>query len=152
MTQPPNLYRKVRVLLVEDDLADASLTSEVFKETRFPLELTRVSDGDEAMAFLRKQGEFADAARPDVILLDLNMPRKDGHVTLEEIRRIPELAQTPVLIFTCSKNEKDIRRAYEEKANFYLVKPSDLDHLFETIRYVEDVWLSPFAFESALGA
>jgi len=135
---------------VEDDLADASLTSEVFKETKFPVDLTRVCSGDEAMAYLRHQGEFEGVPRPDVVLLDLNMPGKNGHMVLEEIRRIPELATIPVLIFTCSKNENDIRRAYEQKANFYIVKPPDLDHLFQTIRYVEDVWLSPYAYEPAL--
>jgi two-component system response regulator len=149
MTQTRIPSRNVRVLLVEDNLGDAGLTAEVFKETQFPMELFRVSDGDEAMDFLLQKGDFTEAVIPDVVLLDLNMPGRDGHWVLEEIRSNPRLSHIPVVILTGSKNDDDIRRAYEGKANFYIVKPKDLDQLFETIKYLEEVWLSPYRFESA---
>lgn len=147
MTRTDVHSRNVRVLLVEDNLGDASLTLEAFKETNFPLDLTRVADGDECMAYLR-QRKGQPSSLPDVVLLDLNMPGRDGHWVLAEIRRDPALAHIPVVVLTCSKNDDDIRRAYEGQANFYVVKPPDLDQLFQTIRYLEDVWLSPYRFES----
>lgn len=140
--------RNVRVLLVEDNLGDAGLTAEVFKETRFPLDLIRVSDGEEAMDYLRQKGEFEGASTPDLVLLDLNMPRRDGHWVIRQIREDPKLSSLPIVVLTCSSNEDDIRRAYESKANFYVVKPTELDQFFETVRYLEEVWLSPFRFKT----
>jgi CheY-like chemotaxis protein len=149
MTQTGSQARNVRVLLVEDDPDDAKLTVEVFKESQFPLDVTRVSDGEEAMDYLLQKATFEGTRLPDIILLDLNMPRRDGYWVLEEIRGNPKLSHIPVVILTCSKNEDDIHRAYEGKANFYIVKPTDLNQLFETVRYLEEVWLSPYRFESA---
>ena len=139
--------RNVRVLLVEDNLGDASLTLEAFKESRFPLDLVRVADGEEAMDYLLQRGAFSGAAPPDLILLDLNMPKRDGHWVLSEIRKYPRFSQVPIVVLTCSKNDDDIQRAYEGRANFYLVKPTDLDQVFQIVRYLEDVWLSPFRYE-----
>lgn len=147
MTQTGTHPRNVRVLLVEDNAGDASLTLEAFEETGFPLDLVRVADGEEAMDYLLQQGKYAHAAPPDLVLLDLNMPRKDGHWVLSEIRKHPRFSQLPIVVLTCSKNDDDLRRAYEGRANFYMVKPADLDQLFQTVRYLEDVWLSPFRFE-----
>jgi len=142
--------RNVRVLLVEDNLVDAGLTIEAFRESEFPLEVTRVRDGEEAMAFLLREGNQAEAVLPDVILLDLDLPRKDGYWVLGQIRENPRLAHIPVIILTYLKNDEDSRRAYDHQADFYLVKPMDLNQLFEIVRYLEDVWFAPYRFERSL--
>lgn len=147
MTLTKKRSRNVRALLIEDNLVDAGLTVEAFRETEFPIEVTHFSDGEEALAYLLQKENFEEASVPDVILLDINMPRKDGHWVLKEIRANSRLSHIPVVILTCLKNDEDIRRAYEGKANFYVVKPMDLDQLLETVRYLEEVWLSPFRFE-----
>lgn len=148
MVQNVHRTRNVRVLLVEDNVGDACLTLEAFKETGFPLQLVRVSDGEEAMAYLERKQPYQDAPPPDLILLDLNMPRRDGYWVLSRIRKDPRFASIPVVVLTCSRNADDIRRAYEEQANFYMVKPSDLEELFQSVRYLEEVWLSPLRFEA----
>lgn len=147
MTLTENRSRNVRVLLVEDNLVDAGLLVEAFRETEFPIEITHFSDGEEALAYLLQKENSEETPIPDVILLDLNMPRKDGHWVLKEIRANSRFSHIPVVIMTCLKNDEDVRRAYEGKANFYIVKPMNLDQLLETIRYLEEVWLSPYRFD-----
>jgi chemotaxis family two-component system response regulator Rcp1 len=137
----PNRTEPVHILLAEDDLADANLTLEIFKKSNFPLEIERVKDGVEALAYLRQQGPYARTRRPDLILLDLNMPRLGGLEVLDEVKRDPQLEAIPVLILTCSKSDMDRIKAYESKANFFAVKPSDLEQFFEFIKYLEDYWL-----------
>jgi CheY-like chemotaxis protein len=147
MTPTGSRSRNVRVLLVEDNLGDAGLTAEAFKETKFPVDLIRVPDGEEAMKYLLQRDEYERAPKPDAVLLDLNMPRRDGHWVIEQIRKDPQLSNLTVVVLTCSNNEDDLRRAYESKANFYMVKPTELNQFFENIRYLEEVWLSPYRFE-----
>jgi two-component system, chemotaxis family, response regulator Rcp1 len=147
MTLTQSRYRNVRVLLVEDNIVDAGLTVEAFRETKFPLEVMRVSGGEWAMDYLLQKSAYDEDGMPDVILLDLNMPGRDGHWVLKEVRENPKLSHIPIIIFTGLKNDVDLRRAYEGRANFYLVKPMDLNQLLETVRYLEEVWLSPFRFK-----
>jgi chemotaxis family two-component system response regulator Rcp1 len=130
----------VHILLVEDNPADARLTSEAFNETAARTRLSVVPDGVEALAFLRRQGQYADASRPDLVLLDLNMPRKDGRAVLVEIRNDPTCKRIPVLILTSSRGDSDIDLAYENGANCYLLKPSDLDAYFALIRAIAEFW------------
>lgn len=132
----------INILLVEDNPGDARLTTEALKEGKFHNQLAHVSDGVEALAYLRKQGNYHDAIRPDLILLDLNMPRKDGRETLEEIKSDPELRRIPVVILTTSKAEEDIFRSYDLHANCYITKPVKLAQFFDVVRNVEDFWMT----------
>lgn len=131
----------VKILLVEDDLGDADLTYKVFKESKTPLEIMRVRDGEDALAYLRKESPYNASPTPDMILLDLNMPKMSGLEVLEIIKADSRLKEIPVLILTCSRSDADRLRAYEQKANFYMVKPGDLYEFFELAKYVEDIWL-----------
>ncbi len=126
--------RSTHVLLIEDNPGDVTLIREVFKSSKRPIEISRAQDGVEALDFLKTE-------KPDLILLDLNMPRKSGFEVLREIKRDPRLLEIPVVVLTNSKLDTDVSRAYESLANFYIVKPSDLDRLFVALRYVEDTWL-----------
>ena len=135
------LTRSIHVLLVEDNLGDVTLIMEAFKGSKRPIQLDRAKDGEEALHYLRGTGRYAEARRPDLILLDLNMPKKTGLEVLNEIKNDPKLQEIPVVILTNSKLESDVRRSYESRANFYMVKPTDLDELFAAMRYVEDIWL-----------
>ena len=130
----------MHILLVEDNPADARLTSEAFNEASERTRLSVVPDGVEALAFLRRQGQYADASRPDLVLLDLNMPRKDGRAVLVEMRNDPACKRIPVLILTSSRGDSDIDLAYENGANCYLLKPSDLDAYFALIRAIAEFW------------
>ncbi len=130
----------VKILLVEDNLGDATLTLEAFKELRTPVELTRVKDGEDAITYLKKEGDYARVSSPDLILLDLNMPKKTGLEVLDEIKNDPRTKEIPVLILSCSKADTDILKAYEAKANFYIVKPPDLFKFYEAIKFVEEFW------------
>jgi CheY-like chemotaxis protein len=142
MSNPyPDSSGSVHILLAEDDFADANLTLEIFKKSKIPMEVERVKDGVEALAYLRRQGPYAKARRPDLILLDLNMPRMGGIEVLENIKKDPTLENIPVLILTCSKSDLDRVKAYESKANFFVVKPSDLEQFFAFIKYLEEFWL-----------
>ncbi|MGH7739311.1 MAG: response regulator [bacterium] len=133
--------RPIRVLLVEDNPGDVILIREVFKSSKRPIEVSRAADGLEALDYLKGRGAFQDAPRPDLILLDLNMPKKSGFEVLEEIKSDPKLSEIPVVVLTNSKLDTDVGQAYESNANFYMVKPSDLERLFVALRYVEDTWL-----------
>ncbi len=103
--------------------------------------MARVKDGEDALRYLRGQDRFSQARRPDLILLDLNIPKKTGLEVLNEVKSDPKLQEIPVVILTNSKMETDVQKAYESRANFYIVKPTDLDELFVIARYVEDIWL-----------
>ena len=144
-TPSNNIHRSIYVLLVEDNLGDATLISEAFKNSKKPILIARVKDGEEALQYLRREGCYDKAFRPDLILLDLNMPKKSGLEVLGEIKTDPRLSEIPVVILTNSKLESDVKRAYESRANYYMIKPSDLDQLFESMRYVEDVWIRSVA-------
>lgn len=130
------------ILLVEDSASDARLTLEALKEGKLTNLVHHVSDGEEAMAFLRRQGTFANAARPDLVLLDLNMPRKSGLEVLEEIRADDSLKRLPVVILTTSENELDVGRAYDLHANCYITKPVDLDKFIDVVQQIDRFWVS----------
>ncbi|MBV9266623.1 MAG: response regulator [Acidobacteriaceae bacterium] len=132
----------VRVLLVEDNPADVGLVEEAFREGRLNYELHVAEDGVAAMNFLRKQGQFAGAPQPEIILLDLNLPKKDGREVLAEVKNDPKLREIPVIVLTTSDDEADVHRAYGLHANCYLTKPVDIDDFIRKIRSIEDFWLT----------
>lgn len=132
----------VQILLVEDNPGDVRLTEEAFKQGRIENELHVVSDGVEALEYLYQRGEYADAPRPDLILLDLNLPRTDGTEVLEELKNDAELHSIPVIVLTSSRAEEDIATSYELHANAYLTKPVDPDEFIETVRTFEKFWFS----------
>ncbi len=130
------------ILLVEDNPGDVFLTQEAFREGRLPHRLSVVEDGEEALLFLRREGKHSGAPQPDLILLDLNLPKKDGRELLGEVKTDPELRQIPIIVLTTSGAEQDIARAYKLHANCYLTKPIQMDDFLKTIRSVEEFWLS----------
>lgn len=134
--------RPVQILLVEDNPGDVRLTQEALKDGRVYVNLTVAHDGVEAMQVLRREGSFADMPRPDLILLDLNLPRKNGREVLEEIKADDILKRIPVIVMTTSKAEQDIHRAYNLNANCYVTKPVDLDEFLNVVRSIEDFWLT----------
>jgi two-component system, chemotaxis family, response regulator Rcp1 len=134
--------RPVEILLVEDNPGDVRLTREALTEAKVRNNLYVASDGVQAIAFLRREGEFAGSVRPDLILLDLNLPRKDGREVLEEIKADPALRQIPVVILTSSQAEQDIVRAYDLHANCYISKPVDLDQFIKVVKSIEDFWFA----------
>ena len=132
----------VQILLVEDSPGDIRLTREVLRDARIANELHIVGDGEQAMAFLRREGEHAGKPRPGLILLDLNLPRKDGREVLEELNADPELHLIPVIVLTTSAAEQDVLRSYDLKAACYITKPIDLDEFIAVVRSIESFWLS----------
>ncbi|HSL29054.1 MAG TPA: response regulator [Anaerolineales bacterium] len=136
-----NHERPIEILLVEDNPGDVRLTQEVFKEGKVRNQLNVAWNGEEALDYLRRQGRFASAPRPDVILLDLNLPRKGGKEVLAEIKADPKLRCIPVVILTTSQADKDIAESYDQHANCYIVKPVDLDHFINVVRTIEGFWL-----------
>ena len=134
--------RPVELLLVEDSPGDVRLTIEALKEGRVINNLTVVQDGEEAIAVLRQQGKYADAPRPDLILLDLNLPRKGGLEVLAEIKEDPDLKQIPVVVLTTSQAEQDILRTYQLHANCYIVKPVDLNQFMSVVQAIRSFWLA----------
>ena len=132
----------VEILLVEDNPGDVRLTLEIFKEAKLANKITTVEDGVEAMAYLRREGKYANAARPDVILLDLNLPRMDGREVLEKIKLDKDLRSIPVVILTTSRAEEDILRSYNSHANCYITKPVDLGQFMKVVKSIEDFWLT----------
>ena len=134
--------RKVHILLVEDNPGDARLTFEAFREARVPNHLSHVTNGVQALEFLRRGGPHAGAARPDLILLDLNLPCKDGREVLAEIKADVTLRRIPVVILTTSQADEDILRAYDLNANCYVSKPSDLDEFIRAVRCIDEFWLT----------
>jgi CheY-like chemotaxis protein len=138
--KPP--MKPIEILLVEDSPSDTQLTIEALKEGKVANNLTRVEDGVEAMAFLRRQGRHAQAPRPDLILLDLNLPRKDGREVLEELKRDPDLKIIPVVVLTTSRAEQDVLQSYQLHANCYISKPVDFQQFIDVVRSIEHFWLS----------
>ncbi|HYI02089.1 response regulator [Hyalangium sp.] len=134
--------RPIEILLVEDNPGDVRLTIEALKEGKVRNNLSVTKDGVEALAFLRREGSFASSTRPDLILLDLNLPRKDGREVLAEIKEDAVLRRIPVVVLTTSKAEEDILRTYDLHANCYITKPVDLEQFFSVVRSIDDFWLS----------
>ena len=134
--------RPVEILLAEDNPGDARLTLEGFKDAKVKNNITVVQDGVEALAFLRHAGKYAQAVRPDLILLDLNMPKKDGREVLTEIKADEDLRRIPVLVFTVSSAEIDILKAYNLQANAFISKPIDFDEFLSVVKSLEEFWLT----------
>lgn len=132
----------IRILLVEDSEADVELTREVLRDTKLVNELFVVGDGEQAMRYVHQEGEFAACKRPDLILLDLNLPRKDGREVLGEIKAHPTLRRIPVIVLTTSGEERDVLSSYDAYVNAYLTKPLDLDSFVTVARSIDDFWLS----------
>jgi CheY-like chemotaxis protein len=135
-----DFIRPIEVLLVEDNPGDVRLTQEALKEGRLINHLNVVRDGVEATDFLWRRGKYNNAPRPDLILLDLNLPRKTGGEVLQEIKSDPSLRRIPVMILTTSKAEQDLHRAYNLHANCYIAKPVDLDQFLNVVRSIEHFW------------
>ncbi len=134
--------KPIEILLVEDNPGDVRLTREVLKDGKFSNNMSVASDGQEAMDFLYRKGKYAGAVRPDVILLDLNLPKMDGREVLAEIKQSPELRSIPIVILTTSAAEADILKTYNLHANCYIVKPVDLAQFVNVVRYIQDFWLT----------
>jgi two-component system, chemotaxis family, response regulator Rcp1 len=131
-----------KILLVEDNPGDVRLTREAMREGKVLVDLSVVGDGEEALAFLRQEGEYARAEHPDLILLDLNLPKKDGREVLAEIKSDNKLKRIPVVILTTSKDEEDVLKAYDLHANCYIAKPVDFDQFTTVVKSIEDFWLT----------
>jgi CheY-like chemotaxis protein len=134
--------RPIEILLVEDNPADVRLTVEILKETKVRNNLTVAGDGNEALELLRRTGRYTHAMRPDLILLDLNLPKKNGKQVLAEIKADPVLKRIPVVILTSSKAEEDVVKSYNLYANCYVTKPVDLEQFVKVVKSVEDFWLT----------
>jgi CheY-like chemotaxis protein len=132
----------IEVLLVEDDPGDVLMTEEAFAEYKVANRLTVVSDGESAMSYLHKQGQYADAPTPDLVLLDLNLPRMDGREVLAELKEDPELRRIPVVVLTTSEAEEDILRSYNLHANAYVTKPVDFERFISVVRKIDDFFVS----------
>jgi len=132
----------IEVLLVEDSPGDVRLTREAFKDAKVHINLSVASDGAEAMAFLNREGNNANAPRPDLILLDLNLPKKDGREVLAELKESSVLKSIPVVILTTSASETDIQGSYQNHANCYITKPVDLEGFLKVVKSIDNFWLS----------
>ena len=141
MTDRPGLDA-VDVLLIEDDPGDVLMTKEAFEHYRIRNELHVVGDGEQAIRFLRKDGDYADAPRPGLILLDLNLPRRNGHEVLAELKSDPDLLTIPVVVLTTSQAEEDILRSYALHANAYISKPVDFERFIDVVRQIDDFFLT----------
>lgn len=133
---------RMQLLLVEDNPADVGLVEEAFRESRIPYQLHLAEDGLLASQFLRKQGKFAKAVTPDLILLDWNLPKRNGREVLEDIKSDEQLRSIPVIVLTTSDDERDVHRAYGLHANCYLTKPVDLEDFLGKIRSIEEFWMT----------
>lgn len=136
----------ISILMAEDDIEDQLLVKKAFKEARVLNGLTIVNDGEELMAYLRGEGDYASATKPDLLLLDLNMPRKDGREALEEIKSDPELRHIPVVILTTSDADEDILRSYNMGANSYIQKPVTFEKMVEVVEAIGQYWLGVVKF------
>ena len=132
----------IEVLLVEDSPGDVRLTREAFKDAKVHINMHVASDGAEAMEYLRREGKHANAPRPDLILLDLNLPKKDGREVLAELKKSPALKCIPVVILTTSASETDIQGSYQNHANCYITKPVDLEGFLKVVKSIDNFWLS----------
>ncbi|AAM04687.1 TPA: response regulator [Methanosarcina acetivorans] len=133
--------KPIEILLVEDSEGDVGLIEEVFEEAKIRNNLHIVEDGEEAILFLRGEKQFSGISRPDIILLDLNLPKKDGREVLEEIKEDDDLKNIPVVVLTTSKAEEDVLKSYNLHANAYVTKPVDFDQFIRVIKSIEDFWL-----------
>jgi CheY-like chemotaxis protein len=140
MPKPPG--QPIEVLLVEDDPGDVLLVREAFEDNKLLNTLNVVSDGERALAYLRREGENAEVARPDLVLLDLNLPRKDGREVLAEVKGDPALRTIPVVVLTTSEAEGDVLRSYDLHANAYVTKPVDFERFVSIVRQIDDFFVS----------
>ncbi len=138
----PEVVFPIEVLLVEDDPGDVLMTREAFEEHKLRNRLNVVSDGDEALSYLRQEGVHRDAPRPDLILLDLNLPRRDGREVLAEIKNDPELRRIPVVVLTTSQADEDILRSYQLHANAYVTKPVDFNRFVNVVKQIDEFFVS----------
>ena len=134
--------RPIEVLLVEDDPGDVLMTREAFADYKIANRLTVVTNGEDAIAYMRKEGQFADATTPDLVLLDLNLPRRDGREVLLEIKGDPDLRRVPVVVLTTSDAEEDIAAAYDRHANAYVRKPVDFEQFVLAVRAIDDFFIT----------
>ena len=141
MTEQPE-NRPIEILLVEDDPGDVLMTREAFEDYKIANQLSVVSNGEDAIAFLRRQGRFADAPTPDLVLLDLNLPRRNGREVLADIKSDPELRRIPVVILTTSDAEEDVIAAYDLHANAYVRKPVDFEQFVSAVRAIDDFFIT----------
>ncbi|CAD78982.1 MAG TPA: response regulator [Rhodopirellula baltica] len=137
-----NQAKPIDILLAEDSETDAELTMDALQQGKIRNNIYHVWDGEEVLQFLRKEGEYKDAVRPDLILLDLNMPRMDGRTVLKELRSDDRIKAIPVVVLTTSSQERDIHESYGLAANNYIVKPVDLVQFFEVIQSVQEFWVN----------
>jgi CheY-like chemotaxis protein len=140
--EPVDGTTPIEVLLVEDDPGDVLMTQEAFEEHKVGNRLTVVSDGAEALAYLRREGAYSGAVRPDLVLLDLNLPRRDGREVLEEIKKDADLCQIPVVVLTTSQADEDILRSYQLHANAYVTKPVDFERFIAVVRQIDEFFVS----------
>ncbi len=140
----------IEILLVEDNPGDVRLTREAMKEAKIQNNLNVVEDGIEAMSFLRQEGKYRDSPRPDLILLDLNLPRKNGREVLAEIKEDADLRFIPVVILTTSKAEEDIMKTYGHHANCYITKPVELEQFISVVKSIQDFWIGIVQLPSAM--
>jgi CheY-like chemotaxis protein len=148
LTSSRDRTRPVEILLVEDNPGDVRLTQEALKDGHVPHNLSVTSDGEQAMAYLRRESPFEHSARPDLILLDLNLPRKDGRQVLEDVKNDPNLREIPIVVLTTSRADYDIASAYDLQANCYIQKPVDLNQFWTIVRWIEKFWLATAALPS----
>lgn len=146
----PQRNRPVEILLVEDSPSDTDLTIEALQAGDIPCNLSHVEDGVEAMEFLNRKNSYAGAPRPDLILLDLNLPRKDGREVLAELKSDPDLRTIPVVVLTTSKDDRDISQAYRLQANCYIAKPVDFEQFVSVLRAIEHFWLEVAALPTKI--
>jgi two-component system, chemotaxis family, response regulator Rcp1 len=139
-----NMYdaKPIEILLVEDSPSDATLTIEALEAGKVANKLKLVEDGVEAMAYLKREGKYAKAVRPDLIMLDLNLPRKDGREVLAELKNDPELKTIPIIVLTTSRSDKDILQSYQLNANCYITKPVDFQQFIDVVKTIEKFWLT----------
>jgi CheY-like chemotaxis protein len=139
---PPQLLNAIDVLLVDDDPGDTLMIREAFEHNKVRNALASVADGVQAMQYLRREGEYANVSRPDLILLDLNLPRKDGREVLAEIKGDPQLRTIPVVVLTTSHAEEDVLRSYQLHANAYVTKPVDFERFIEVVRQIDEFFVT----------
>lgn len=142
----------VRVLLIEDNPGDVGLIREGLREGRLNVEVSVVEDGVQALSYLRREGDFADASAPDMILLDLNLPQRDGREVLADIKSDPALRRIPVCVVTSSADDHDVATAYDSHANSYVTKPMELDRYLDAVRQIERFWFATAALPRVASA
>jgi len=138
----PDAIRPIEILLVEDDPGDVLITREALEHSKLVNNLHTVGNGEEALEYLRQEGDYVDAVRPDLVLLDLNLPRRDGREVLAEVKADPELRRIPVVVLTTSQAEEDIVRSYDLHANAYVTKPVDFEQFVHVVRQVDEFFFT----------